>query len=119
MKRIIFMFALITLVTLVGCGEKSSSKSKTPSIELYAQNKRDYIFEFEYLELKVKAIVDEVTINDIVINRGNCKFEKPNKKYSLPKDLKFGQDAIYVVIEDCNLTQVDVVTNKGTWQFSY
>ena len=69
------------------------------------------------IEVKVKAIEDDVIVNDIIVNRGNC--ESLFEKKGFPKQLKFGKSISVSYVGSCDLTQFDVVTNNVNWTVSY
>lgn len=66
----------------------------------------------------ITAIVDSVTIKNVVGNKGNCRMYVDDQQ-SFPKVLKYGQKVIATFASSCNLIRVDVVTNKGTWIFEF
>lgn len=114
MKKMVVIFALTGL--LIGCGESE------PNVDIETYDKVNQIFGIKYVEVKVKAISDEVTVEDVIVNRGNCKIENKNffnGKPILPKQLKFGESVSVSFSGPCEAAQVDVVTNDGSWTVSY
>lgn len=114
MKKMVAIFALTGL--LIGCGESE------PNVNIETYNKVNQIFGIKYVEVKVKAISDEVTVEDVIVNRGSCKIENKNffnGKPILPKQLKFGESVSVSFSGPCEAAQVDVVTNDGSWTVSY
>jgi len=108
------IFALTGM--LIGCGESE------PNIDIETYDKVNQIFGIKYVEVKVKAISDEVTVEDVIVNRGNCKIENKNiltGKSILPKKLKFGDSVSVSFSGPCEAAQVDVVTSDGSWTVSY
>lgn len=57
----------------------------------------------------ITSIVDSITIQDVIINKGNCK------KYSSNKILKYGEFIKVRKPSNCTLLRVNVVTNENTW----
>lgn len=114
MKKMAVIFALTGL--LIGCGKSE------PNVDIETYDKVNQLFGINYVEVKVKAISDEVTVEDIIVNRGNCKIENKNifnGKPILPKQLKFGESVSVSFSGPCEAAQVDVVTNNGSWTVSY
>ena len=66
----------------------------------------------------ITAIVDSVTIKDVVGNKGNCRMHAQSQK-SFPKVLKYGQKITAGFVAGCNMIRVDIVTDKGTWIFEF
>jgi len=65
--------------------------------------------------VKVVSLVDDVTIQDIVINRGNCKLIGTGES-----QLGFGQSTTYVTTPGCpDILEVEVITNLGVWAFPF
>lgn len=101
---------------LMGCSNPE------PNIEIETFNRVNELFGVKYVEVKVKAIQDQVTVEDIIVNKGNCKIENINdftRKPIIPKQLKFGESVSVAFTAPCEATQVDVVTNDGSWTVSY
>ena len=101
---------------LMGCSDPK------PNIEIETFNRVNELFGVKYVEVKVKAIQDQVTVEDIIVNKGNCKIENLNgftRKPIIPKQLKFGESVSVAFSAPCEATQVDVVTNDGSWTVSY
>lgn len=113
MKKLTAIFALTGM--LIGCGESK------PNVDIETYDKVNQLFGIKYVEVKVKSISDEVTVEDVIVNRGNCKIEKNflNGKSILPKQLKFGESVSVSFSGPCEAVQVDVVTNDGSWTVSY
>lgn len=104
MKRYTVVATLIT-ISLVGCG------SEPPvNIELGEG------FLFSPI-VKITSVADEVTVNSIKLNRGNCK---PNNSYdTLPQKLTFGKSLNIGFIGCQNLLEVSLETSQGDFDFSF
>jgi len=114
MKKMAVIFALTGLI--IGCGDSE------PNVDIETYNKVNQLFRIKYVEVKVKAISDEVTVDDVIVNRGNCKIENKNTlngKPILPKQLRFGESVSVSFSGPCEAAQVDVVTDDGSWTVSY
>ena len=72
-------------------------------------------------EVRVMAVSDNITINEITVNRGNCQVLNKNfvtNKPAFPVTLKYGQEMM-VMAGTCTVMQVDVATSQGNWQMKY
>ena len=93
-----------------------------PNVDIETRDKINPLFGIPYVQVKARALDDNVTVEDIIVNRGNCKIENVefmSKKPILPKTLKFGESVSVSFSGPCQASQVDVVTNKGRWSQSY
>lgn len=63
-----------------------------------------------------------ITIDEVILNRGNCETHDPIEK-KLPKKLKFGESVKLVIIPDrCKLQEVEIVTRDSgsvTYEMDY
>ena len=110
---------LLTIAAAVAtCGCLNSK----PNVDIETRDKVNPIIGLPYVQVKAKAIEDNVIVEDIIVNRGNCKIENVallTGKPILPKTLKFGESVSVAFSGPCQASQVDVVTNKGRWTQSY
>lgn len=67
--------------------------------------------------VEVTAIVDSVEVQDVIGNRGNCKMTSV-RQAEFPRNLQFGEKATAGFTAGCNLIQIDVVTDRGTFSFN-
>lgn len=90
-----------------------NSRSPTePPFAARWESRRQGNYLLKYI--KITAIVDDLLINNVSINKGNC----PVLNYNLPVRLKYGLHILNRVTPDeCNILRVDVSTNLGNyWQ---
>ena len=68
----------------------------------------------------IQSKVDDVTINDIIINRGNnCGIGEYDHNNKLPANLKFGQVLELAINCDANFAkEIEVKTDYGNYQFN-
>lgn len=62
--------------------------------------------------MTITSIVNSLNINNIILNRGNCKY-----KQERPITLKYGEFKKIFIPSKCHLLQIDIETNQGTWTF--
>lgn len=108
---------VITLAVLAG----GCSESK-PNVEIETRNMTHSLFAMPYVTVKAKAIEDDVIVKDIIVNRGNCKLVDSSAlggRPTLPEKLKFGGTVTATFSPPCEASQVDIVTNKGSWSQTY
>lgn len=114
MKTKLIAFAAAAMA--IGCSDS------TPNVDLETRDKVNPLFGIPYVLVKVRALEDNVTVEDLIVNRGNCKIENTDflgGRPVLPKKLKFGESVSVSFSGPCEASQVDVVTNKGRWTLTY
>lgn len=67
-------------------------------------------------EVRLRARVDQVTVEELEVNRGNCV--PPKGSLNLPRTLEFGQQ-LEIPFYDCDVIEVSVRTNEGAWTSSF
>ncbi|ECJ2453599.1 hypothetical protein JGY68_000095 [Salmonella enterica] len=71
--------------------------------------------------LIITGTANNVTINDVVVNRGNCTMGLYNygpHKETRQRTLKYGEQTRYSFNTDCNIREIVVKTNIGNWTFN-
>jgi hypothetical protein len=72
--------------------------------------------------IEITSRTDDVFIQNIILNRGNCRItipgEKPNNP-RLPSRLKFGTKIEFYVSTMCQILEADIVTNRGTITYTF
>lgn len=108
-------FALI--VALAGCADLE------PPINVETYDEINRNFNVRYVEVHVTSTTDKVEIQDVIVNRGNCKIERiaemMGRGVTLPRKLAFGQSAEFSFSGPCTAKQVDVITDLGEWTWEY
>lgn len=99
---------LILIVMISACGNSK------PNVEVTYEYQTTY--GYTYPSINVKAINDIVTVNNIILNRGNCG---GTVVQTLPKSLKFGESISIIVNGNCDVKQVDVLTDDGDWSVTF
>lgn len=73
--------------------------------------------EGAYIHLAVVSKVDDIKINGVEVNRGNCVLH-PGSISMFPADVKFGQ-ALHVAIMNCTaILEVRIMTNYRDYTYS-
>ncbi|MFJ5434009.1 hypothetical protein ACIPSR_10605 [Pectobacterium sp. CHL-2024] len=78
-----------------------------------------------YVDVVVTAKTDTVRINNISVNRGNCRignlkyFGTSNKETIIPATLRYGESVKVPFYNDCVASEVQVDTDKGGWTFTF
>lgn len=91
-------------------------------------------------DIVVQSLVDNITINKAEVNRGNCKSFNPDGEFNAlmksvkngnttpdieafakyyPQQLKFGDTEKISTLGNCDITEVDVDTDRGTYRFDF
>ena len=85
------------------------------SDDLVSMSKNDSVSPGIIWALNLTGKADSVTIQNVIVNRGNCKAQNPPQ---LPQTFKFGETRLYGYYL-CDPIEAQVVTNKGnstiTW----
>lgn len=118
MKIQYFSISLILISSaLSGCGN-----SELPiSIDTYNRVNRTFN-NFPYVEVVVTAKTDNITIEDIIVNRGNCIMERKNQFTSdkpIPTTLNFGTSVSSRFSGPCHASEVEIKTDQGNWTIEY
>lgn len=76
----------------------------------------------EHRDVYIKSLVDNVTINDVILNRGNCNMNLLNKG-RMPFNLVYGQRTWDRAWDNssgryCSVSEVEVKTDKGSFTFN-
>jgi hypothetical protein len=109
MKKIIFFVLSLAFFLPVYGNEKEA-----PFL-ISTQNLPNPIFrDIPMPAVEIVSKADLLTIQDVNVNRGNCKRSTNN----LPKKLKFGEKVLFVFNPQCNVIQINVKTDQGSWEFN-
>lgn len=121
MRHSFLKMVVLALVALgfVACGEKKSPIE----VETFTESKENMFapgLMLEYYYVRVRAVTDSITIQKIVVNRGNCG------EYTVNSTIKFGETASIKIGDNtdnrngyCSVKEAQVVTDKGTWTFNW
>lgn len=102
---------LLIAFSLLGC-------SSEPNVEISIQTNQHW----GTLVFNVQAISDEVIIEDVIINRGNCMLA-PGTATDIERtvNLRFGESyrgySPYCTVND--VREIELATNSGTFNFSF
>lgn len=111
MQKYLAGFALA--ICLSGCGE-------TPPFDIDTYDQWDDFYKRSYVKIKISATTQQIEIQDIIVNRGNCeRREAMGYRQHLPKKLDFGEYFTTTFLGPCEAKQVDVFTDLGEWTWSY
>ena len=78
-----------------------------------------------YVTVVVTSLDDSIKVEDIDVNRGNCRIENKkfmssvNKETILPATLRYGQSVKVNFYNNCVASEVVVTTDKGGWRYTY
>lgn len=105
------------LIALTAVALLAACSSGEPQVNVQAYEVQNSIV------VKVTSKADEITIEDMQVNRGNCKVKKyaeaMNKGLTFPRTLRFGEAYEYYYHRPCELTEVEVITDLGDWTWSF
>jgi len=125
MKKIMSLLCVVVaLLGLTACDKADgffAAKKECP-VSVTVGNELDRIASSAFNQpaylhyVLAKSMVDEITINYIVVNRGNCE---PLTKAEFPVKLKFGEQRGISISRQCSVSEVSVGTSNGNWKFEF
>ncbi|PNV82240.1 MAG: hypothetical protein C0627_11020 [Sulfurimonas sp.] len=118
MKRLITSIVAITLIIgLSGCTDSTPEQSPVRiEAKTLSSDWGGYMISVPVVE--VTAVIDKVTIENVITNNGNCKMTAHRQK-EFPKTLSYGQKATAGYTAKCNLVKVEVITDNGNWSVEF
>lgn len=106
MKKILILASIFLASSLMA--EKAPIKIETQT------NRLTGAFGFQNL---IITALDDISINSITLNRGNCKVAHPNFNYKFPNKLKYSSTAIYMT--NCrDILEITINVDGLEWTFS-
>ena len=96
----------------------------TPSIKVETSN-QVHPAGTRYVTVVVTALDNTVKVENIDVNRGNCRIANQkylyssNKETILPATLRYGQSVRVSFYNNCVASEVVVTTDKGGWRYTY
>lgn len=88
--------------------------------------KNTYYPNLHQQRVHVQSLADSVTINDIVVNRGNCPIQKMPTVYAgskpvalVPSTLPYGKEIAVYIKGPCSVAEINVITSQGDWLMKY
>lgn len=127
-----FSILIVCSFILTGCGlipapelEPEILRQGEVPLEVYKQSV--FILGREYPSIKVVAVTNRITINDIKVNRGQVKFLDNNGLDALmklalgrfPVTLQYGKSWESYVERNTNIREVEIDTNYGPFLFKF
>ncbi|AUM05031.1 MULTISPECIES: hypothetical protein [Enterobacter] len=90
------------------------------------QVKNPYYPNLHQQRVHVQSLTDSVTINDVVVNRGNCPIQKLPTVYAgskpvalVPSTLTYGKEITVYIKGPCSVAEINVITSQGDWLMKY
>ena len=106
-------------ICLSGCGD-------TPPLDIRSSKISDDGFgtaKNPFLSITATAKSDDLEIREITVNKGNCQRMNSARAMGqemtsrLPKTVSRGEGVTQAFDYSCNATEVEVVTDEGSWTF--
>ena len=118
MKKIIVgTLAVMLIIGLSGCTDNTPEQSPVRiEAKSLSSDWGGYVISVPVVE--VTAMTDEVTIEDVIANNGNCKMTAITQN-NFPKSLSYGERVQAGYTSKCNLVKVEVITDKGNWSVEF
>ncbi|KGD64263.1 hypothetical protein Y5S_02565 [Alcanivorax nanhaiticus] len=104
---------------LSGCGD-------TPPVDIRSSKIADNGFgaaEAPFLSITATTKSDDLEIREIIVNKGNCQRMNSARAMGqemtsrLPKTVSLGEGVVQAFDYLCNVIEVEVVTDIGSWTF--
>ena len=102
------VIALMLLMVFSGCGDDVPQKSP---IDISLQQAYNSAWHYYYPKVLITSKADKVTINNVIVNKGNCQ---PAFKIN-STTLKYGEQMEVRYRRNCNVIRVEAVTDQGNW----
>lgn len=108
------LFLTLTLLLIL-----SACTDGPPPVDVvaYSRTERAGTFALPFTDVNIIAKVDEIEIQEIIVNRGNCDTSGLDNR--LPRTLQFGKKLLATFSASCEVAQVDVETDQGDWTFTF
>ncbi|MCT7494497.1 hypothetical protein N5S93_02660 [Aliarcobacter cryaerophilus] len=109
------LIALILTISLNGCKDDESPVNIVAQKEMI---NHFFLGNRMFLKVDVTSKKDDVVLNNIIVNKGNCEMIKIGGDL-FPRNLKYGESIGYLFSANCNVLQIEAVTNNGNWIINY
>ncbi len=102
--------------------------AQSAPIRISVQQAYNSAWHYYYPKILITSIVDKVKIQQVTVNKGNCRFSNTDIGYVngrfrpiklIPRTLKYGEDLEIRLKPSCHLLRIDVKTNQGDWTMEY
>lgn len=116
MKALKIMTLAVMTTATVACSDAE------PNFEIELYDKQNSFNGQPYAEVVITARADEVVIEDVIFNRGNCETRYQNvltNQDVLPVTLRFGERAGVQSKTGCTASEIEVVSSEGAWVYEY
>lgn len=111
-----FIPLFFSILFILGCSDEPEPFTLEAETRTVNDGFGSYI---DVTDLLITSKIDELTVEDVIANRGNCSLSFGTKNY-LPNKLKFGSRfRIRFQGNRCVVSEVDVITSEGEWTFSF
>ncbi|WP_300521812.1 hypothetical protein [Alcanivorax sp.] len=114
MRKMTFAAATLLALGLTGCS------SEPDFMEVGSLTKPDAFGMGTYLNyVTIRSLTEELEIQDLTVNRGNCRVLKYSGRSQLPKTISYGETTKVQVNNDCDILEVDIETDQGAGTYSF
>ena len=113
---IVGTLAVMLIIGLSGCDSTPEQSPVRIEAKSLSSDWGGYIISVPVVE--VTAMTDEVTIENVIANNGNCKMTAITQN-NFPKSLSYGERVQAGYTAKCNLVKVEVITDKGNWSVEF
>ncbi|OHE05837.1 hypothetical protein [Sulfurimonas sp. RIFOXYB12_FULL_35_9] len=115
MKKVsLGILAILSTLNFNGCASDASGESP---IKIEIRQQYDSLFHSYFPEIIITSVVDKLKINDVIVNKGNCKYRTIMQ--IVPSKLTFGKQLGVPLNWDCKVLKIDVKTDQGDWTVNF
>lgn len=114
-----FSLGVLVILSILNFNGCASDASGEPPIRIEIEQKYNQFFNSYFPVVVVTSVVDNLTINNVVVNKGNCYMNKAVWNPQLPSKLIFGKQLEIALNKDCKVLKVDIKTDQGDWTANF
>lgn len=114
----------LSLLPVLFCYSISVMAASAPPIKVETSN-NIHPAGTRYVTVVVTSLDDSINVENIDVNRGNCRIDNQkylsskNKETILPATIRYGQSVRVNFYNNCVASEVVVTTDKGGWRYTY
>lgn len=105
--------------------QNSDNRPSPPSapnfMKVSAMSKPEGYEGYKFLAkyVSIRSLVDTLTVQSLVANRGNCEVLSTPQKKQLPATIKYGEVLNIRLNHECDIIEAEIVTDQGSGTYSF
>lgn len=110
-----------------GTSKKEDNKVSSPPIQVKITSEYNESWKYYYPRVWIISLSDDITIKDVLVNKGNCKYKNQDVVFrngkmkvidKLPKHLIYGKNVSINLGSNCNVLKIDIFTDVGDFTYN-